>query len=304
MRTRPQRGSMPQAGSPDRPRRIPPKGGTGPFASLRSITDSAPLTLSTPICLSIIPPVRPRGARRGFPITKAPTPSTITGYCQHARPFSSLLSRGPPPILDTSAWDALETDGYRRPKGGCAPVLDQEALVHLEKLMEELRNASSACLQSRATWATILLILSGSELLALYSAGSRRTAGQRGSRALQDFITRYFPRFNSSARDAHGHYFRVRIPLLREHGKATKRLKIPAALVHLFRRGVVGDLAAPADTDCQQCVILGQGKWGFLIHPYLLHQDFKDAMAAFFTDVQKDPACAARFLRRFRHLHG
>lgn len=180
---------------------------------------------------------------------------------------------------------------------------DQDALIHLEKLMEELRNASCACLHSGATWATILLILSGSELLSLYSAGSRRTAGERGFRALQDFITRYFPRFNSSARDSHGHYFRVQIPLLREQGKASRRLKIPAALVHLFRRGIIEDLAAPANSDSEKCVILGKGRWGFLIHPFLFHQDFEDAMASFFRDVQEDPACAARFVRRFHHLH-
>jgi hypothetical protein len=183
-------------------------------------------------------------------------------------------------------------------------MLDAQALVYLESLVEDLKRGSSACLGSGGPAATLLFILSASELLALYHAGSRRTAGQRGSRALLDFLTGYFPRFNSAARNQEGHYFRVRIPLLREQGKAVKRLKLPAALVHLFRRGVVQELVATPQSQAGPCVILGQGRWGFLIQPAVFEQDFRDSMAAFLADVQQNPACAARFLRRFRHLHG
>ncbi len=183
-------------------------------------------------------------------------------------------------------------------------MLMARALAHLQGLMEEFRKGASACLSSKAPAATLLFILSASEFLALYRAGSRRTAGQRGSRALQDFLSSYFPRFNSGAKDPSGHYFRVRIPLLREQGKAVKRLKIPAALVHLFRRGVIEDLVASQEPWENRCVIMGQGRWGFLIQPQLFEQDFRDSMDSFLGELQQDPVAAARFMRRYNHLHG
>ncbi|MGQ9859879.1 MAG: hypothetical protein ACUVS3_14515 [Thermodesulfobacteriota bacterium] len=183
-------------------------------------------------------------------------------------------------------------------------MLPQQALDHLQKLIKDLTEACSACLHSGVGWTSILFILTASEIVALYSAGSRRTSKDRGSRALQDFLTRGFPRFNSSARDPYGHYYRVRIPLLREQGKASRRLKIPAALVYLFRRGVVEELAAPMDAPSDLCVIVGQGRWGFLINPNLFYQDFRESLEEFLQQVQLDKACAARYLKRFRHLHG
>lgn len=183
-------------------------------------------------------------------------------------------------------------------------MLPQKALDHLQKLIKDLIEACSACLKSGVGWTSILFVLTASEIVALYSAGSRRTSRDRGSRALQDFLTRGFPRFNSSARDAQGHYYRIRIPLLREQGKAFRRLKIPAALVHLFRRGVVEELAAPTDAHSDLCVIVGRGRWGFLINPHLFYEDFRDSLEEFLQEVQLDQAATARFLRRFRHLHG
>lgn len=178
------------------------------------------------------------------------------------------------------------------------------ALAHLQWLMEQFKKGASACLCAEAPAAALLFMLSASELLALYRAGSRRTAGQRGSRALRDFLISYFPRFNTGAKDPQGHYFRVRIPLLREQGKAVKRLKLPAALVHLFRRGVIEDLVLCGDPPEDRCVIMGQGRWGFQIQPYLFEQDFRESINAFFAEVQEDPVVQARFMRRFKHLHG
>lgn len=178
------------------------------------------------------------------------------------------------------------------------------ALAHLQQLMEQLRRGAHACLCAEAPAAALLFILSASELLALYRAGSRRAAGHRGSRALRDFLSSYFPRFNNAAKDSQGHYLRVRIPLLRENGKAVKRLKLPSALIHLFRRGVIEDLVSPLDMPQDRCVIMGQGKWGFLIQPFLFEQDFRDSMDLFFEEVRGNPAIQARFMRRFNHLHG
>lgn len=177
-------------------------------------------------------------------------------------------------------------------------------LAHLQGLMEQFRRAASACLCADAPAAALLFMLCASELLALYRAGSRRSAGQRGSRALRDFLTSYFPRFNRAAKDPKGHYFRVRIPLLREQGKAVKRLKLPTALVHLFRRGVVEDLVYLGELPQEKCVIMGQGRWGFLIQPFLFEQDFRDSMNGFLAEVKENPAVQARFMRRFNHLHG
>jgi len=177
-------------------------------------------------------------------------------------------------------------------------------LAHLQWLMEQFRKGSSASLCAGAPAAALLFVLSASELLALYRAGSRRAAGQRGSKALRDFLISYFPRFNMSAKDPQGHYFRVRIPLLREQGKAVKRLKLPSALVHLFRCGVVEDLVISSELPEDRCVIMGQGRWGFLIQPYLFEQDFRDSMNAFFAEVQGNLVIQARFMRRFNHLHG
>lgn len=177
-------------------------------------------------------------------------------------------------------------------------------LAHLQGLMEQFSKGASACLYAGGPAAALLFILSASELLALYRAGSRRNAGQRGSRALREFLTSYFPRFNSAAKDLKGHYFRVRIPLLREQGKAAKRLKLPAALIHLFRRGVIEDVVFSGDLPEERCVIMGQGRWGFMIQPFLFEQDFRDSMNAFFAEVQENPVIQARFMRRFNHLHG
>ncbi len=170
--------------------------------------------------------------------------------------------------------------------------------------MEEFKKAASSCASCGAPAAALLFMLSASEFLALYWAGSRRTAGQRGSRALQDFLRNYFPRFNSGARDSKGHYFKVRIPLLREQGKAAKKLKLPSALVHLFRRGVIEDLVAPGAKAQDSCVIMGQGRWGFQIEPQLFQLDFMDSMDAFLADMRENPMLMTRFLRRFNHLHG
>jgi len=177
-------------------------------------------------------------------------------------------------------------------------------MAHMASLCQELRIALHCFREKGCGWGSLLLVMSGSEVLSLYWAGSRGTAQKRGSRALCGFLVSYFPRFNSSARGPDGNYYRVRIPLSREGGKASKRLKIPSALVHLYRRGAMEDLVAQEEAGRGRCVILGRGRWGFLIDPWELVEDFEETMDRFLLELDSNALLMQRCLRRFNHLHG
>lgn len=183
-------------------------------------------------------------------------------------------------------------------------LLTAGAEAHLRKLLREFALGAKACAQSDSPVATLLFILSSTEFLSLYYLGSRRPADARGTKGFNRFLSRYFPRFNRDARDSQGHFLRVRIPLLKEGGKAKKRLKIPAALIHLFHRGVLEDLVAPHEHETEsRCVIIPAGRWGFQVRVDTFHQDFQDTLTAYGESTQSDPQLARNFLRRFQHLH-
>jgi len=185
------------------------------------------------------------------------------------------------------------------------PQGDPKGLIaHMTSLCQELTIALDCFREKGCGWGSLLLVMSASEVLSLYWAGSRGTAQKRGSKALYGFLVSYFPRFNSSARGPDGNYHRVRIPLSREEGKASKRLKIPSALVHLYRRGAMEDLVAQEEAGRGRCVIIGQGRWGFLIDPRELVEDFKETMDRFLQELSSNAPLMQRCLRRFNHLHG
>jgi len=182
-------------------------------------------------------------------------------------------------------------------------VSDQGARDHLARLLQELGSGARACLNSGAPVAALLFILASTEFLSLYYVGSRRPASALGTRGFERFLCHYFPRFNRAARDPRGRLLRVRIPLLREGGKAFKRLKLPAAVIHLYRKGVVEDLAAPR-AEGSSCVIIPAGRWGFQLRVDLLHEDFQDALRAYALELEGDTPLSRLFLKRFFHLHG
>jgi hypothetical protein len=190
--------------------------------------------------------------------------------------------------------------GGERSKSACRIAAE----AHLEDLLRDLERGARACDPSASPFSTLLFILSSTEFLSLYYDGSRRPAGAHGSRAFQAFLTRYFPRLNEAARNPEGQYRRVCIPLLREGGKASKRLRLPAAIVHLFHRGVLEDLVAPQSSPDAPCLTLQIGRWGFQVQTGLLLRDFLDTLQSFREDVRKDLMVSHRFLRRFNHLHG
>jgi hypothetical protein len=169
--------------------------------------------------------------------------------------------------------------------------------------MRELGSGAEACLMAGAPMATLMFILDSSKLLSLYYVGSRRGANDRGSRALYQFLSRYFPRFNRSARDSSGRLLQVRIPLLRQGGKAFKRLKISSALIALFHRGVLEELVAPSTSETR-CVLTSIGRWGFQINVPIFHEDFQEAIAAYEKDVNSDECIQQCYTRRFNHLYG
>jgi|Deesub1362A_J573_1020465.scaffolds.fasta_scaffold00404_31 hypothetical protein len=181
-------------------------------------------------------------------------------------------------------------------------MLTDPARDHLQLLLEELERAAKGCLQAQAPTATLLFILASTELLALYYGGSRRPVGQRGSRWFYQFLTHYFPRFNADCRDPRGRYRRIRIPLSPEGGKAHKRLKLPSALIFLFRRGVLEELVAPPDQK-GPCVLLNQGMWGFQIRTEPFLEDFLETLKAYEKDVLHDSKIRQRFLNRFHTVH-
>lgn len=189
------------------------------------------------------------------------------------------------------------------PQGGQSE-LRERVLDHLSFLVKDLKEACRNLLKGESRYGILLLIMSASEVLSLYWAGSRRVAGNRGSRALYGFLVRYFPRFNVSAKDERGHYFRVRIPLNREGGKASKRLKIPSALIHLYRRGAMEELVCKDQEDLDRCVVMEKGKWGFVVEPRLLALDFFEAMDSFLADVESDQSITQRSIKRFVALYG
>lgn len=180
----------------------------------------------------------------------------------------------------------------------------QRFLLHIGTLCRELKVAAECCKDRGCGWTSLLLVMSSSELLSLYWAGSRRTAGRRGSKALYGFLVSYFPRFNSSAKGPDGNYYRVRIPLLREGGKASKRLKLPSALVHIYRRGAMEGLVAEEEEPTGKCVILGKGRWGFVVNPWEFVEDFKETLDRFLQEIRCDAARMQRCLQRFNHLYG
>jgi hypothetical protein len=182
-------------------------------------------------------------------------------------------------------------------------MLPSEAERALEAWLQDLERGARACIGVDAPVAVLLFILSSTEFLSLYYAGSRRTADTRGTRAFSQFLARYFTRFNRDARDPKGHLHRVRIPVSREGGKASRRLRLPAALIHLYRRGVIQALIAPPGPD-RRCVITPAGRWGFQIRVEVLHEDFQEALKGYWRDVHSDTLLAERFLTRFYHLHG
>lgn len=182
-------------------------------------------------------------------------------------------------------------------------MLEEQAIEHLNALTEELGRGAEACALHGTAFSTLLFIMASSEFLSLYLVGSRRPAGARGNRALFRFLSAYFPRFNKDARDERGNLLRVRIPLGEKGGKAFKRLRIPHAMIHLYKRGVLEDLIAPPSAP-QRCVVTGVGRWGFQIQVNCLHDDFQEALQRYRAAVMSDPLLEQRYLRRFRHLHG
>lgn len=182
-------------------------------------------------------------------------------------------------------------------------MLSHEAQRSLKGWLQELERGAKACAQAEAPVATLLFILHSIEFLSVYYVGSRGSATTRGTKAFYQFLSRYFTRFNRDARDADGHLLRVRIPVSREMGKASKRLRLPTALVHLYHRGIIEGLVAPPGAE-PRCVITPAGRWGFQIRVDLFYQDFLDALRGYWKDVQSDPLLAQRFHRRFSHLHG
>ncbi len=177
-------------------------------------------------------------------------------------------------------------------------MLGEEAKAHLDALI-----GAEACALHATPLCTLLFIMASSEFLSLYLVGSRRPAGPRGSRALYRFLSAYFPRFNEAARDERGHLLRVRVPLGKMGGKAFKRLRIPHAMIHLYKRGVLEDLVAPPSAP-QRCIVTGVGRWGFQIQVSCLHDDFQVALRRYRAAVLSDPLLQQCYLRRFRHLHG
>jgi hypothetical protein len=182
-------------------------------------------------------------------------------------------------------------------------LLTVEAEAHLGMLLQELGTGARACAGSGAPAATLIFIMSATEFLSLYYQGSRRPAGDHGTKAFNRFLCRFFPRFNHDSRDDRGHCKRIRIPLLREGGKAFKRLNLASALIHLFHRGVVEDLVAPSG-PASPCVIVPAGRWGFQIQVASFHKDFQEALILYGESARSDPQVARCFLRRYRHLHG
>lgn len=182
-------------------------------------------------------------------------------------------------------------------------MLGEEVKAHLDAMTDELSRAAQACASHGTPFGTLLFIMASSEFLALYLVGSRRPAGARGTKALYRFISGYFPRFNKDARDERGRFIRIRVPLLRQGGKAVKRLRVSHALIHLYKRGVLEDLVAPPSAD-GRCLLMGVGRWGFQIQVDRFHEDFQEALQGFKTGVLSDPLLAQSYVRRFRHLHG
>jgi hypothetical protein len=182
-------------------------------------------------------------------------------------------------------------------------LLTEGAEAHLSRMLNDLGKAARASVHSGAPVGTLLFILSASEFLSLYYQGSRRPAGDRGTRAFNRFLCRFFPRFNHDARNPQGRYFRIRIPLLREGGKAQNRMKLPAALIHLFRRGFIEDLVAPSGSD-SRCVVIPAGRWGFQIRINVFHEDFQHTLEQYGASVRSEPQVAQCFQRRFQHLYG
>ncbi len=182
-------------------------------------------------------------------------------------------------------------------------MLGEDAKAHLCALTEELSRGAEACARHGTALGTLLFIMASCEFLSLYLVGSRRPAGARGDRALYRFLSSYFPRFNQEARDERGHLLRVRVPLGKTGGKAYKRLKIPHAVIHLYRRGVLEDLIASPSAP-QRCIVMGVGRWGFQIQVNCLHDDFQVALQRYRAAVLSDPLLEQSYLRRFHHLHG
>ena len=182
-------------------------------------------------------------------------------------------------------------------------MLNAEEKKHLVKLVKELIDGADACASKATPLCTVLFILTSVNFISLYFAGSRRHAGSGGSRAFHQFLCRYFSRFARDSKDDRGRFRKIRIPLLREGGKAYKTLKVPSALIHLYQRGVLEDLIAGEGIN-EPCVVTESGRWGFQIHAAPFLQDFKEALLAYEKDVIDDPLYTQRFLQRYRHIHG
>lgn len=182
-------------------------------------------------------------------------------------------------------------------------MLKEDAKEHLYALTEELSRGAEACALHGTPLGTLLFIMASCEFLSLYLVGSRRPAGARGNRALYEFLSAYFPRFNEEARDERGHLLRVRVPLGKTGGKAYKRMKIPYAMIHLYRRGALEDLVAPPSAP-KRCIVMGVGRWGFQIQVECLQHDFQVALERYKVAVLTNPLLEQRYLRRFHHLHG
>ena len=204
------------------------------------------------------------------------------------------------PILQNRLENRSEINFFKKRP---VPMLSAEEKKHLEMLVDELIDGAEACASKATPLSTILFILTSVNFMALYFSGSRRHAGSGGSRAFYQFLCRYFSRFTRDAKDDRGRFRRIRIPLLREGGKAYKTLKVPSALIHLYQRGVLEDLIAGEGRN-EPCVVMQSGRWGFQIHATPFLEDFKEALRAYKKDVMDDPLYTQRFLQRYRHIHG